>query len=66
MIGITAGIKEVYDLIKLMQKQKTTHAFVTSEYEDGRDCRILTFSPTPPPKELYKSGKSMLIENRGY
>ena len=64
MYGRRSGTKEVYDLIKLIQRQETTHVFIASEYKDRSYGEILTFSPEAPPNKLYKPGKIMLIENR--
>ena len=61
MSGIDSGIEQVLDLIKLIQKQETTHAFITSEKEDGTNGNILTFSQNSPPSKLYSSGKIMPI-----
>lgn len=61
MSGIDSGIEQVLDLIKLIQKQETTHAFITSEKEKGTKGNILTFSQNAPSGKLYSPGKIMPI-----
>lgn len=62
MSGEDSGIKEVRDLLTLIQLQETTHVYQSSEYEDGRNPRILTFSQRTPPKELFNYSKIMPIK----
>jgi len=52
MSGRSAGIKEVYDLIELIQGQEVTHAYQATD-EEGYG-RILTFSPMAPSKAYKK------------
>ena len=57
-----AGIREIKDMIELIQLQDITHVFYSSDYENGRRPEILTFSLQVPPKEFYKLGAIMPVE----
>jgi hypothetical protein len=46
----------LYKLIEKLTSGQLSHAFLASEFPDGSSPHILTFSPTPPPTELYHSG----------
>ena len=62
MRGKSSGIREINNLIELIQRQETTHAFIASK--DGGYTGICTFSPIEPPSELYELGKVMPVKIR--
>lgn len=61
MSGHDSDIRNVYDLIELIQSQETTHAYIASDNPEKYGERILAFSTTAPSKERYQIGKVMPV-----
>lgn len=61
MSGRGAGIREVGDLIELIQGQNITHVYFSSIYKNGSNPTILTFSSRGPPNEFYNTCRIMPV-----
>lgn len=61
MSGQSSNRRNISDLIELIQAQETTHVYQASSLPDSHGLHILTFSPTAPPKGLYRIVKIMPV-----
>lgn len=60
MRGYDGGLEEIGKLVTLIQGNKVTYMYLSSDLPGSYD-RILTFSLTEPSKELYEKGKILPV-----